>query len=53
MLLFSVIVAGSFPFGKLISGDIDPIPLTAARFIVAAVKLGLVLTFTKKWKILI
>jgi len=51
MLLFSMIVAGSFSFGKLISGDIDPIPLTAARFIVAAVILGIVLTFTGKWKL--
>ena len=51
MLLFSLIVAGSFSFGKLISGDIDPIPLTAARFFVAALVLGVVLTVTGKWKV--
>jgi drug/metabolite transporter (DMT)-like permease len=50
MLLFSLIVAGSFSFGKLIAGDIDPIALTAVRFAVAAVLLGIVLGATGKLK---
>ena len=40
MLVFSVIVAGSNSFGKLIAGDIDPAALTAVRFALAAVLLG-------------
>ena len=46
MLLFSLIVAGSFSFGKLIAGQIDPAALTAARFALAAGLLGLVLGLT-------
>lgn len=46
MLLFSFIVAGSFAFGKIIAGDIDPAALTTARFIVAAGVLGLFLGLT-------
>ena len=32
MLLFSLLVAGSNSFGKLIANDIDPAALTAIRF---------------------
>lgn len=46
MLLFSIIVAGSFSFGKTISNEIDPAALTAVRFLLAAVFLGVVLATT-------
>ena len=39
MLLFSLLVAGSNSFGKLIANDIDPAALTAIRFALAAVLL--------------
>ena len=32
MMTFSLLVAGSFSFGKLIAPKIDPVSLTAARF---------------------
>jgi drug/metabolite transporter (DMT)-like permease len=43
MLLFSLIVAGSFSFGKTIANDIDPVALTAVRFVLAAGILGAIL----------
>ncbi len=43
MLLFSLIVAGSFSFGKTIANDIDPVALTAVRFVLAAAILGVFL----------
>lgn len=43
MLLFSLIVAGSFSFGKIIAPDIDPVALTAVRFVLAAGILGIAL----------
>ena len=46
MLLFSVLIAGSFSFGKLIADDIDPIALTAMRFLVAALALGVIMVAT-------
>ena len=46
MLLFSLIVAGSFSFGRIIARDIDPFALTAARFVLAAGLLGIVLALT-------
>lgn len=51
MLLFSVLIAGSFSFGRLIAGDIDPIALTAMRFLLAAVVLGAILIFTGKLRL--
>jgi drug/metabolite transporter (DMT)-like permease len=40
MLAFSVLVAGSFSFGSLIANQIDPVALTAARFVLAGVVIG-------------
>lgn len=51
MLLFSLLVAGSFSFGKLIAGDIDPVALTAARFTMAALLLGGALALTGRLKL--
>ena len=42
MLGFSVLVAGSFSFGSIIANDISPIALTAVRFILAAVVIGII-----------
>ena len=40
MLLFSLLVAGSFSFGKTIAADIDPVALTAVRFALATIVLA-------------
>ena len=45
MLLFSMLVAGSFSLGVLIANDIAPMALNAARFVIAAVVIGLVACF--------
>ncbi|WP_375698491.1 DMT family transporter [Pseudophaeobacter sp. TrK17] len=42
MLLFSVLVAGSFSLGVLIANDIAPMALNAVRFGIAAVVIGAV-----------
>ncbi|MFC4214629.1 DMT family transporter [Pseudophaeobacter arcticus] len=42
MLLFSVLVAGSFSLGVLIANDIAPMALNAVRFVIAAVVIGAV-----------
>jgi len=52
MLLFSMLIAGSFSFGRLIAGDIDPIALTTMRFVLAALILGVYLVVTRKFHIL-
>lgn len=46
MLLFSVLVAGSFSLGVLIANDIAPMALNAARFGIAAVLIGTVAALT-------
>jgi len=40
MVLFSLLVAGSFPIGQVIAYQIDPIALTFLRFLLASVLLG-------------
>jgi len=42
MLLFSILVAGSFSLGVLIANDIAPMALNAVRFCIAAVVIGAV-----------
>lgn len=42
MLAFSGLVAGSFSLGARIANDIDPVALTAIRFLLAAVLMGAV-----------
>jgi drug/metabolite transporter (DMT)-like permease len=42
MLGFSVLVAGSFSLGSIIANDISPIALTAVRFILAAIVIGII-----------
>ena len=42
MLGFSVLVAGSFSLGSIITNDISPIALTAVRFILAAIVIGII-----------
>ena len=46
MLLFSILVAGSFSLGVLIANDIAPMALNAARFGIAAVVIGTVAALT-------
>jgi drug/metabolite transporter (DMT)-like permease len=41
MLLFSALVAGSFSFGSLIANKIDPVALTAVRFVIAGTVIGI------------
>ena len=50
MLLFSALVAGSFAMGGLIANDIDPIALTAVRFLIGAVTLSAVVTALGSFK---
>lgn len=40
MLLFSALVAGSFSLGAMVANQIDPLAITAARFGIAAVIIG-------------
>ena len=40
MLAFSTLVAGSFSFGSRIANQIDPVALTAARFVLAGAVIG-------------
>jgi drug/metabolite transporter (DMT)-like permease len=46
MLLFSALVAGSFSLGAMVANDISPIALTAVRFAIAAVVIGLAAKLT-------
>jgi drug/metabolite transporter (DMT)-like permease len=46
MLTFSALVAGSFSLGGRIANDIDPAALTALRFLVAALVIGLAAVLT-------
>lgn len=52
MLIFSALVAGSFPIGARIATDIDPIALTFARFCLATLLIGLFLFFKRDLKTL-
>ncbi|MHC0054269.1 DMT family transporter [Actibacterium sp. D379-3] len=40
MLLFSALIAGSFSFGSMVARDIDPVALTALRFLLAGLLIG-------------
>jgi len=40
MLAFSALIAGSFSFGSLIANKIDPVAVTALRFVIAALLIG-------------
>lgn len=51
MLLFSLLVAGSFSFGKTIANDIDPVALTAVRFALSAIILAVVLAAMGQFKL--
>jgi drug/metabolite transporter (DMT)-like permease len=46
VLLFSALVAGSFSLGFMMANDIDPIALTAARFAIATVVIGIAAVLT-------
>lgn len=41
MLAFSALVAGSFSLGSRVANDIDPLALAAARFLLAALLIGM------------
>lgn len=40
MLLFSMLVAGSFPLGALVANEIAPVAFTAARFLLSGAVIG-------------
>ena len=42
MLGFSALVAGSFSLGAIVANDIDPQAITAARFVLATIVMGMV-----------
>ena len=43
MVLFAILVSGSYPIGAYIANDIDPIALTFIRFLLASVLLAIFL----------
>ncbi len=47
MLLFSVLVAGSFSLGGMVAGDIAPAALNAVRFAIAGLVLGAAIVITR------
>lgn len=46
MLVFSLCIAGSFSLGSIVANRIDPVVLTAARFVLAALIMGAAATAT-------
>ncbi len=50
MLLFSVLIAGSFSLGHMAANEISPAALNAARFLIAAVVIGTVASVTVGFK---
>ena len=48
MLLYSAMIATSFPVGAAITGDLDPVVLTLLRFCCAALALGAVLALRRE-----
>ena len=50
MLGFSVLVAGSFSLGTIVADDIDPQAITAARFVLATVVMGIVAAMQRDLK---
>ncbi len=48
MLLFSLLVSLSFVLGVLVANDINPIAITSARFILAAIVISAIIFLTKK-----
>ena len=48
MLIFSIIVAGSFILGAIIANEIDPIAISTVRFFIAFWFLLIILIFQKK-----
>lgn len=46
MLVFSILVAGSFSLGSMVANDISPIALTAVRFVLAAFIVGSIALFS-------
>ena len=51
MMLFSIFVAGSFTFGKMIALEIDQVALSAARFFFGAFLLWIVLVATGRFRL--
>ena len=52
MLLFSLLVAGSFSFGRSIANDIDPVALTTARFAFASAILTAILLASGQFRLI-
>ena len=62
MLIFSALVAGSFSLGALVANEISPLAITAARFIIASIVIGILAlslrnvtsqSFSAPWRYLI
>lgn len=51
MLLFSLLVAGSFSLGKLIASDVDPVAITTFRFVLAALLMAVALAASGRPKL--
>ena len=50
MLGFSALVAGSFSLGTIVANDIDPQAITAARFVLATIVMGIVAAMQRDLK---
>ena len=50
MLVFTLLISGSFTFGGIIAPLVDPAALNAVRFVVATVLMGAVITATGGWR---
>ena len=51
MLGFSALVAGSFSLGAIVANDIDPQAITAARFVLATVVMGIVAALQRDMRV--
>ena len=50
MLVFVLVISGSFTFGGIIAPLVDPAALNAVRFVVATTLMGAVITATGGWR---
>ncbi len=50
MLLFALLISGSFTFGGIIAPLVDPAAMNAVRFVVATVLMGAVITAPTGWR---
>ena len=50
MLVFVLLISGSFTFGGIIAPQIDPAALNAGRFVIATALMAVIITVTGNWR---